>query len=63
MIFERTIQKANLIMKLRSMGISSKTVLSQLKKFLEKFFTFKLYRLHMKITLPIVLSRQSVNRI
>ena len=32
MIFEGTIQKANLIMKLRSMGISSKNVLSAIEK-------------------------------
>ena len=32
MIFESTIQKANLIMNLRSMGISSKNVLSAIEK-------------------------------
>ena len=43
MIFESTIQKANLIMQLRSMGISSENVLSAIEKIpREIFLTFKL---------------------
>ena len=38
MIFESTIQKANLIMKLRSMGISSKKVLSAIEKIPREIF-------------------------
>ena len=38
MIFESTIQKANLIMKLRSMGISSKNVLSAIEKIPREIF-------------------------
>ena len=38
MIFENTIQKANLIMKLRSMGISSKNVLSAIEKIPREIF-------------------------
>ena len=38
MIFETTIQKANLIMKLRSMGISSKNVLSAIEKIPREIF-------------------------
>ena len=38
MIFESPIQKANLIMKLRSMGISSKNVLSAIEKIPREIF-------------------------
>ena len=60
MIFESTIQKANLIMKLRSMGISSKNVLSAIEKIpREIFLPSNLKDMHMKIILYLlVLNKQ-----
>ena len=55
MIFESTIQKANLIMKLRSMGISSKNVLSAIEKIPREIFIPKTFRnqAYENIALPI----------
>ena len=65
MIFESTIQKANLIMKLRSMGISSKKVLSAIEKipreiFLPSNFTDYAYEITLYL---LVLNRQLVSHI